>query len=131
MSISVLKRRYTLSHAKDQNNTSDIIGITHGVVSLGLNQKYWALQYMYIQSLACIYDICSVFTSLTKLGLQKLYSSWCFYLLLIVDYNILDADMYTLHAVTIFLLHMSTLILVLYLYYLYSIFSTSHKESPQ
>ena len=25
------------SHAKDQNNTSDIIGITHGLVSLGLN----------------------------------------------------------------------------------------------
>ena len=62
---------------------------------------------------------------------QTFYSSWCFYLLLVADYNILDADMYTLYAVTIFLLPISTLILVLYLYYLYSIFSTSHKQSPQ
>ena len=52
LSIFVLKRRHTLSHAKDQNNTSDIIGITHGLVSLVFNQKYWALQYLYIQSLA-------------------------------------------------------------------------------
>ena len=65
--------------------------------------------------------------SLNQSALQILYSSWCFYLLLVADYNIIDADMYTLHAVTIFLLHISTLIVVLYLYYLYSIFSTSHK----
>ena len=54
-----------------------------------------------------------------------------FFLVLLADYNILDADMYTLYAVTLFLLHISILILVLYLYYLNSIFSTSHKESPQ
>ena len=61
----------------------------------------------------------------------KYYCSRCFDLLLVADYNILAADMYTLHTVTIFLLHISTLILVLYLYYLYYSFSTSHKESPQ
>ena len=52
LSAFVLKRIHTLSHAKYKNNTSDITGITHGLVSLGLNQKYWALQYLYIQSLA-------------------------------------------------------------------------------
>ena len=51
LSIFVLRRRHALSHAKDENNTSDIIGITHGLVSLGLNQKYWALYYLYIRSL--------------------------------------------------------------------------------
>ena len=40
------------SHAKDQNNTSDIIGITYILVSPGLNQTYWTLQYLYVQSLA-------------------------------------------------------------------------------
>ena len=43
-----------------------------------------------------------------------LYSSWYFYLLLVADRDTLDADMYTLHVVTIFLLHISKLILVLY-----------------
>jgi len=43
LSVLVLKRRETLSHAKDKNNTSDITGIIHGLVSLGLDQKYWAL----------------------------------------------------------------------------------------
>ena len=68
---------------------------------------------------------------LKKIRPPKLYCSWCFYLLVVADYNILDADVYTLRTVTIFLLHISTLILVSYLYYLYSLFSTSHKESPQ
>ena len=54
----------------------------------------------------------------------------CLYLLLVANYNNLDADMYTLPKVTVFLLHISTLILVIYLYYLYSIFSTSYNESP-
>ena len=51
LSVFVLKRRHTLSHVKHENNTSDITGIIHCLVSLGLDQKYWALQYLYIQSL--------------------------------------------------------------------------------
>ena len=46
LSVFVLKRRHTLSQAKGKNNTSDITGITHS-----LDQKYWALQYLYIHSL--------------------------------------------------------------------------------
>ena len=46
-----------------------------------------------------------------QLGLRIGSSSWCFYLL-VVDYNISDADVYTLQTVTIFLLYDSTLILV-------------------
>ena len=53
LSVFVIKWRHTLSHAKDKkHNTSNITCITHGLVSLCLNQKYWALQYLYIQSLA-------------------------------------------------------------------------------
>ena len=51
LSICVLKQRHIKS-CERPNNTSDVIGITHSLVSLGLNQKYWALQYLYIQSLA-------------------------------------------------------------------------------
>ena len=51
-----------------------------------------------------------------KLGFQQVTSSWCFYLLLVADYNILDADMYTLHAVTIFIFHISTLMLILVIF---------------
>ena len=36
LSMFVLKRIHTLSHAKDQNNTSDIIGISH---AHGLNSS--------------------------------------------------------------------------------------------
>ena len=41
LSIFVLKRRHALSHAKDQNNTSDIIGITL-IVSFSLSHTHWA-----------------------------------------------------------------------------------------
>ena len=53
MCIFLIKRRNTLSHAKDQNNKSDIMGIILTVtVSLGLSQKYSALHLLYVQNVA-------------------------------------------------------------------------------
>ena len=34
LSVFVLKRRHTLSHAKDENNTRDITGIIHCLVTI-------------------------------------------------------------------------------------------------